>query len=131
MKQMSCGVVAHGRFADLRVHDGVDFIWTTGGPKAVAAANAAGKPCLSVGAGNAPVYVHRSADIKMAVVDILVSKTFDASVICPAEQTCVIDAAIYEDMVAEFERMGARVLSDEETDALARESFTEEGKVMV
>ncbi len=28
-------------------HPGVDFIWTTGGPKAVAAANAAGKPCLS------------------------------------------------------------------------------------
>ena len=25
----------------------------------------------------------------MAVVDILISKTFDASVICPAEQTCV------------------------------------------
>ena len=35
-------------------HPGVDFIWTTGGPKAVAAANAAGKPCLSVGSGNAP-----------------------------------------------------------------------------
>ena len=30
---------------------------------AVAAANAAGKPCLSVGSGNAPVYMHRSADI--------------------------------------------------------------------
>ena len=74
-------------------HPGVDFIWTTGGPKAVAAANAAGKPCLSVGSGNAPVYVHRSADIQMAVVDILVSKTFDSSVICPAEQTCVIDDA--------------------------------------
>ena len=77
-------------------HPGVDFIWTTGGPKAVAAANAAGKPCLSVGPGNAPVYVHRSADIRMAVVDILVSKTFDSSVICPAEQTCVIDDEIYD-----------------------------------
>jgi acetaldehyde dehydrogenase/alcohol dehydrogenase len=110
-------------------HDGIDFIWTTGGPKAVAAANAAGKPCLSVGAGNAPVYLHRSADIKMAVVDILVSKTFDSSVICPAEQTCVIDDAIYDATVAEFERMGARVLSVEETDALARQSFTDDGKV--
>ncbi len=70
-------------------HDGVDLIWTTGGPKAVAAANAAGKPSLSVGAGNAPVYLHRSADVGMAVVDMLISKTFDSSVICPAEQTCV------------------------------------------
>ena len=112
-------------------HPGVDFIWTTGGPKAVAAANAAGKPCLSVGSGNAPVYVHRSADIRMAVVDILVSKTFDSSVICPAEQTCVIDEAIYDAMIAEFRRMGARLLTTEETDALAARSFTEDGRVEI
>ena len=110
-------------------HPGVDFIWTTGGPQAVAAANAAGKPCLSVGSGNAPVYLHRSADIPMAVVDILVSKTFDSSVICPAEQTCVIDEAIYDDVLAEFTRMGARVLSHEETASLAAQSFTEDGRV--
>ncbi len=110
-------------------HPGVDFIWTTGGPKAVAAANAAGKPCLSVGAGNAPVYVHRSADIRMAVMDILISKTFDASVICPAEQTCVIDDQIYDEVIAEFQRMGSRLLSDEQAAALAARSFTDEGKV--
>jgi acetaldehyde dehydrogenase/alcohol dehydrogenase len=108
-------------------HPDVDFIWTTGGPKAVAAANAAGKPCLSVGSGNAPVYLHASADVSMAVVDILVSKTFDSSVICPAEQTCVIDTAIYDAVVAEFERMGAHVLSATETAELARRSFTSEG----
>ena len=87
-------------------HPGVDFIWTTGGPKAVAATNEAGKPCISVGAGNAPVYVHGSADVRMAVVDILISKTFDASVICPAEQTCVVDDAIYDEVVAEFAAHG-------------------------
>ena len=91
-------------------HPGVDFIWTTGGPKAVAATNEAGKPCIGVGPGNAPVYLHRSADIAMAVVDVLISKTFDASVICPAEQTLVVDDAIYDAVVAELERMGARVL---------------------
>jgi acetaldehyde dehydrogenase / alcohol dehydrogenase len=112
-------------------HPGVDFIWTTGGPKAVAAANAAGKPCLSVGAGNAPVYVHRTADIRMAVMDILISKTFDSSVICPAEQTCVIDDEIYDQMVEEFQRMGARLLTDDQTAALAARSFTDEGKVQL
>ena len=40
-------------------HPDVDFIWITGGPKIVALANAAGKPGLSVGPGNAPIYVHR------------------------------------------------------------------------
>jgi acetaldehyde dehydrogenase/alcohol dehydrogenase len=112
-------------------HEGVDLIWTTGGPKAVAAANAAGKPCLSVGPGNAPVYVHRSADVGMAVVDMLISKTFDSSVICPAEQTCVVDDAIYDAFVAELERMGARMLSAEEVAALAAESFEDDGRVKV
>jgi acetaldehyde dehydrogenase/alcohol dehydrogenase len=110
-------------------HPHVDFIWTTGGPKAVAAANSAGKPCLSVGSGNAPVYLHRSADVSMAVVDILVSKTFDSSVICPAEQTCVIDEPIYDAVIDEFRRMGARLLTVKETDALASKSFSEDGRV--
>ena len=110
-------------------HPGIDFIWTTGGPKVVRAANSAGKPAISVGPGNAPVYLHRTADVKMAVVDILISKTFDASVICPAEQTCVIDDAIYDDVVAEFERMGARLLDADEVGRLAGFTFGCDGVV--
>ena len=47
----------------------------------------------------------------MVVVDVLISKTFDACVICPAEQTAIIDDEIYDAVVAEFERMGAQVLA--------------------
>ena len=112
-------------------HDGVDLIWTTGGPNAVAAANAAGKPTLSVGAGNAPVYLHHSAEIGMAVVDMLISKTFDSSVICPAEQTCVIDEPIYDDVVSEFERLGGRMLDADEVEALAGLAFAGDGRVNV
>ena len=104
-------------------HPGIDFIWATGGPKIVQLANASGKPTLCVGPGNAPVYLHRSADVRGAVVDILISKTFDDSVICPAEQTCVIDAPIYDQVVAEFERMGARLLTTDETARLAEFAF--------
>ena len=104
-------------------HPDVDFIWVTGGPKIVALANAAGKPGLSVGPGNAPIYIHRSADIRGAVVDILISKTFDASVICPAEQTCIVDEAVYDEMLAEFERMGAHLLDEEEAGALVQFAF--------
>ncbi|CAN3126652.1 bifunctional acetaldehyde-CoA/alcohol dehydrogenase [Mycobacterium sp. smrl_JER01] len=104
-------------------HPEVDFIWVTGGPRIVALANAAGKPGLCVGPGNAPIYLHRTADVKGAVVDILISKTFDSSVICPAEQTCIIDDEIYDAMIAEFERMGARLLTDAQTDAIIRFAF--------
>lgn len=110
-------------------HPGVDFIWTTGGPKAVQATLEAGKPCIGVGPGNAPVYVHRSADVAMAVVDMLISKTFDSSVICPAEQTLVVDEAVHDEMVAELTRMGAHLLSEEEVAALAAASFAPDGRV--
>ena len=36
----------------------------------------------------------------MTVVDII-SKTFDASVICPAEQTLVVDEAIADEVMRE------------------------------
>ncbi|HEX6874956.1 MAG TPA: bifunctional acetaldehyde-CoA/alcohol dehydrogenase [Nocardioidaceae bacterium] len=104
-------------------HPQVDFIWVTGGPKIVKLANEAGKPSLSVGPGNAPVYIHRSADLKGAVVDTLISKTFDASVICPAEQTCIVDDEVYDEMVAEFERMGAHLLTQEQAGALSEFAF--------
>ncbi len=112
-------------------HPDVDFIWTTGGPKAVAATNEAGKPCMGVGPGNAPVYVHRSADIQMAVMDILISKTFDSSLICPAEQTCVIDASIYDALLEEFQRMGALLMTDEQANALAAQALDETGKMQL
>jgi len=100
-------------------HPDVDFLWTTGGPRIVQLTNEAGKPCLSVGPGNAPCYVHKSADLKGVVVDVLISKTFDASVICPAEQTMIIDHEVYDEVVAEFVRMGAYLMNEQESVALA------------
>ena len=114
---------AHEVTHHLFKHPEVDFIWVTGGPKIVALANASGKPGVSVGPGNAPIYIHRTADIKGAVVDMLISKTFDSSVICPAEQTCIVDDEIYDELVAEFERMGARLLSDDEAAKIAQFAF--------
>jgi acetaldehyde dehydrogenase/alcohol dehydrogenase len=113
----------------LFAHPDVNFIWTTGGQKIVELTNKAGKPSLSVGPGNAPVYVHKSADIQMVVVDVLISKTFDDSVICPAEQTAIIDDEIYEATVAEFERMGARLMTQDESDRVAEFAFGSGSKV--
>ncbi len=113
----------HGDTQYLFGHPGVDFIWTTGGQRIVDAANASGKPTIGVGPGNAPVYVHESADIPMAVLDVLMSKTFDASTICPAEQTMVVDRSIDVPMRAELQRMGARFLDEEEAERLADVCF--------
>jgi acetaldehyde dehydrogenase/alcohol dehydrogenase len=83
-------------------HKDVSLIDATGGPGAVRAAYSSGKPALGVGAGNTPVYLEKTADLDMAVVDIITSKTFDNGTICASEQTVVIDDEIYDLVLSKF-----------------------------
>jgi len=101
-------------------HKDIGLIDATGGPGAVKAAYSSGKPALGVGAGNTPVYLEKSADIPMAVVDIITSKTFDNGTICASEQTVVIDDEIYESTLDQFAALGAHICSEKETEVLSR-----------
>jgi acetaldehyde dehydrogenase/alcohol dehydrogenase len=101
-------------------HPGVAMIDATGGPGMVRAAYGSGKPALGVGAGNVPCYVHRTADVRMAVVDILTSKTFDNGTACASEQTVLVDREVYEPVVQLFAAHGAHVCSAAEVELLER-----------
>jgi len=104
--------------AYLMHHKDVGLIDATGGPGAVKAAYSSGKPALGVGPGNTPVYLEKSADLNTAVVDIIISKTFDNGTICASEQTVVIDDEIYEDVLKKFADLGAHICSENETKTL-------------
>lgn len=54
----------------------------------VKSAYSSGTPAIGVGSGNTPVIIDESADIKMTVNYVLLSKTFDNGVICASEQGC-------------------------------------------
>src|ERR1700745_3758241 len=96
-------------------HKDIGLIDATGGPGAVKAAYSSGKPALGVGAGNTPVYMEKSAEIDMAVVDIITSKTFDNGTICASEQTVVIDDEIYDAVLQKFADLGAHICNPRET----------------
>nr|WSX52624.1 bifunctional acetaldehyde-CoA/alcohol dehydrogenase [Streptomyces sp. NBC_00974] len=91
-------------------HPGVSTILATGGNAMVKAAYSCGKPALGVGAGNVPAYVHKSARLGRAIHDIVLSKAFDHGMVCASEQAVILDAEIYEQGLAEFERLGAHVV---------------------
>ncbi|WP_405996730.1 bifunctional acetaldehyde-CoA/alcohol dehydrogenase [Streptomyces sp. NBC_00829] len=95
-------------------HPGVALILATGGNAMVKAAYSAGKPAVGVGAGNVPAYVHRSADLRRAVNDLVLSKSFDNGMICASEQAVILDADIYDDALAEFRRLHAHLATAEE-----------------
>ncbi len=98
----------------LFTHPDVQMIDATGGTSLVKAAYSTGKPALGVGAGNTPCYMHQSADIDMAVVDVIVSKTFDNGTVCASEQTIAIDEEIYDTVIKKFADLGAHIASEDE-----------------
>src|SRR5271165_5212207 len=106
--------------AYLMRHKDVGLIDATGGPGAVKAAYSSGKPALGVGPGNTPVYLEKTADLNTAVVDIIVSKTFDNGTICASEQTVVIDDEIYDLVLEKFADLGAHICNEKETALLGR-----------
>ncbi|WP_055524783.1 bifunctional acetaldehyde-CoA/alcohol dehydrogenase [Streptomyces graminilatus] len=95
-------------------HPGVSLILATGGNAMVKAAYSAGKPALGVGAGNVPAYVHKSAKLRRAVNDLVLSKTFDNGMICASEQAVVLDDEIYDAALAEFRTLHAHLATAEE-----------------
>src|SRR5271167_4341003 len=101
-------------------HKAIGLIDATGGPGAVKAAYSSGKPALGVGPGNTPVYLEKTADLNMAVVDIITSKTFDNGTICASEQTVVIDDEIYDLVLKKFADLGSHICNEKETELLAR-----------
>ena len=91
---------------NLMRHRDVAMILATGGPGMVKAAYSSGKPALGVGAGNTPVIIDDTADVKLAVNSIIHSKTFDNGMICASEQSVTVIDTIYDQVKAEFQKRG-------------------------
>jgi acetaldehyde dehydrogenase (acetylating) len=104
----------------LMKHKMTAVILATGGIGLVRAAYSSGKPAFGVGPGNVPVFVERTADVPIAVQNILTGKTFDNGTICASEQAVVADAPVAKQVRQEFEAQGAHFLSSSEADQLAK-----------
>ena len=100
-------------------HDDTAIILATGGPGMVKAAYSSGNPAIGVGAGNTPVVIDESADIKRAVSSILMSKTFDNGMICASEQAAIVVESKYDEFKSRLEAYGAVILSEEDAKKVA------------
>ncbi|EHD21581.1 MULTISPECIES: bifunctional acetaldehyde-CoA/alcohol dehydrogenase [Brenneria] len=99
-------------------HPDINLILATGGPGMVKAAYSSGKPAIGVGAGNTPVVIDETADIKRAVASILMSKTFDNGVICASEQSVIVVDSVYNAVRERFASHGAYMLKGKELQAV-------------
>lgn len=104
-------------------HPGVSTILATGGNAMVKAAYSCGKPALGVGAGNVPAYMERTCNVRQAVNDIVMSKSFDNGMICASEQAVIIDKEIYDESLDLFKQFGCYICTDEEKNKLIKYMF--------
>ncbi|NSW51156.1 MAG: bifunctional acetaldehyde-CoA/alcohol dehydrogenase [Anaerolineae bacterium] len=98
----------------LFTHDKISMILATGGPGMVKAAYSSGKPAIGVGPGNTPAFIDETADLRMAIHSIILSKTFDNGVVCASEQVAIVHNEVYVEVRKLFLENGAYILNGKE-----------------
>ncbi|GIQ62587.1 hypothetical protein PACILC2_11550 [Paenibacillus cisolokensis] len=101
-------------------HPDVAIVLATGGAGMVQAAYSTGKPALGVGPGNVPCLIEKTADLRQAVTDLILSKTFDNGMICASEQAVILEEPIYDEAKKLMIESGCYFLNKAETEAVSK-----------
>lgn len=92
----------------------VRFLVATGGPSIVQKVLSSGKKAIGAGAGNPPVVVDETADIKKAAKDIIDGCSFDNNVPCIAEKEVFAVASICDSLIENMKLNGAYLVKDKQ-----------------
>jgi acetaldehyde dehydrogenase/alcohol dehydrogenase len=114
----------------LMQHKETALILATGGPGMVKAAYSSGKPAIGVGPGNTPALIDETADIKMAVNSVILSKTFDHGVICASEQSLIVHKDVLTEVKNELKARGAYLVKKAELPKL-RDIILQKEKMVI
>jgi sulfoacetaldehyde dehydrogenase len=104
-----------------------DLTLATGGQPMVQAAYSSGKPAYGVGAGNATMVIDETADVEIAARNTRMSKTSDFGSGCSADGNILIDAKLYNAMVAALVNEGGFLANAQQAAAIEAVMWDEEG----
>ena len=99
-------------------HPSVRMLVATGGPGVVKMLLSSGKKAIGAGAGNPPVVVDDTADIKKASKDIIDGCSFDNNLPCIAEKECFVMNNVCDELITGMQQNGAYLLNQEQTKQL-------------
>ncbi|MCD8218568.1 MAG: aldehyde dehydrogenase EutE [Clostridiales bacterium] len=109
-------------------HPDIPLLVATGGPGVVTAVLSSGKRGIGAGAGNPPVLVDETADIRKAAADIINGCTFDNNLPCITEKEVVaVDSICDELMRCMIQEQGCYLASAEVQEKLIATVFNEKG----
>ena len=92
-------------------HPTVRLLVCTGGPGVVKSVLSSGKKAIGAGAGNPPVIVDDTADVRKAGKDIIDGCTFDNNLPCIAEKEVFAFANIADELISAMKAAGAYQIS--------------------
>ena len=104
-----------------------DLVLATGGQAMVRSAYSSGTPAYGVGAGNSTMIIDETADIEEAARNTRLSKTSDFGSGCSADGNLLIEAGIFDRLLAQLQREGGYLASESEKAALRRVMWDDEG----
>ncbi len=99
-------------------HPDIKLLVATGGPGVVTTVLSSGKRGIGAGAGNPPVLVDETADIKKAAADIVNGCTFDNNLPCIAEKEIVAVEQIVDELVYYLKENGCYAINQDEQEKL-------------
>jgi sulfoacetaldehyde dehydrogenase len=105
-----------------------DLTIATGGPAMVKAAYSSGKPAYGVGAGNATMVIDETADIAEAARNTRLSKTNDNGSGCSADGNVIVEASVYDGLLARLQEEGGYLVNAEEKRKLQAVYWDSEGR---
>ncbi len=103
----------------MQTHPKIRLLVCTGGPGVVRAVLSSGKKAIGAGAGNPPVIVDDTADIRKAGKDIIDGCSFDNNLPCIAEKEVFAFRNIADELIAQMQKNGAYLIAREQADKLA------------
>jgi len=104
-----------------------DLTIATGGPAMVKSAYASGKPAYGVGAGNATMVIDDTANVEEAARNTRISKTNDNGSGCSADGNLIVDATIYDALLAQLQAEGGYLVNEREKTLLRAAYWDAEG----
>lgn len=100
-------------------HPAVRLLVCTGGPGVVKSVLSSGKKAIGAGAGNPPVIVDDTADVRKAGKDIIDGCSFDNNLPCIAEKEVFAFANIADELISSMKENGAYEINLEQANRLA------------
>ena len=106
-------------------HPAIRLLVCTGGPGVVRAVLSSGKKAIGAGAGNPPVIVDDTADVRKAGKDIIDGCTFDNNLPCIAEKEVFAFSNIADELIDSMIANGAYLINSQQAEALSKIVLTE------